>query len=133
MSRFADINVGDKVILPDGLLSPGRVAIVEKTTKTQFAAGGDRWLKNDGSKVGTARDAWHSCYVRFATPELIETCENYLTLVRLSQVCKLHLSPIQEHIAAAARARSRDDQLSLIDCLNKTAAILKTIPPFATK
>ncbi len=94
MSRLADINVGDKVILPDGPFSPGRVAIVEKTTKTQFTAGGDR------------------------------------TLAQLSQACKLYLSPIQEIVAAAVRAKDRDDQLSLIDHLEKTVAILKTIPPF---
>ena len=130
MSRLADINVGDKVIIPDGPFSPGRVAIAEKTTKTQFTAGGDRWLKNDGSRVGTARDAWHSYYARFATPELIEACENYRTLSQLSQTCKLYLSPIQEIVAAAVRAKDRDDQLSLIDHLEKTVAILKTIPPF---
>ena len=129
MSRFADINVGDKVILPDGRYSLGRVAIVEKTTKTQFTTGGARWLKDCGNQVGRARDGWHSCNAYPATPELIEACENYRVLERLYMECDRHLAVIQGQLVEARRAKNKGDQLKLIEYLGRVAATLKTISP----
>jgi len=129
MSRFVDISVGDKVILPDGRDSPGRVAIVEKTTKTQFTAGGARWLKDGGSQVGRAREWWHPRNAYPATPELIEACENYRVLGRLVVGCGRHLAVIQGQLVEATRAKNKGDQLKLIEYLGRVAATLETISP----
>jgi hypothetical protein len=73
--NFDDIKEGDQVVLPEhrlGGTDGGKVLVVEKVTKTQFVAGGKRFLKNGGRQVGTRSDPWHSapCAVR-ATLESI--------------------------------------------------------------
>ena len=67
--KFDDIQVGDQVIIPRG--NHGVVATVERVTKTQFIAGGERFMK-DGAKYGTSADIWHSRYARHATPEAVD-------------------------------------------------------------
>jgi len=129
MSHLRDVNVGDKVIIPGGPCSPGRVVVVEKTTKTQFTADGIRWLKDCGSKVGSSRNAWHFCRAYVATPELIEVCENYQTLSRLARECDRHLSAIQGQVTAAVRAKKKEDQLRFIESLGKVVDALKTVSP----
>jgi hypothetical protein len=73
--NFDDIKEGDQVALPGltyglGQTGAGKVLTVEKVTKTQFVAGGIRFLKNGGHQVGTCSDPWSQapCAVR-ATPE----------------------------------------------------------------
>jgi hypothetical protein len=129
MSHLRDVNVGDKVIIPGGPYSPGRVVVVEKTTKTQFTADGIRWLKDCGSKVGSSRSAWQKCRAYVATPELIEVCENYQTLSRLARECDRHLSAIQGQVTAAVRAKKKEDQLRFIESLGKVVDALKTVSP----
>jgi len=66
---FADVKVGDQVIVDPP--APGRriVCHVERVTATQFTAGGYRFTKNNGWQLGG--DAWHFATVKHATPELI--------------------------------------------------------------
>lgn len=73
--NFDDIKEGEQVVLPDrsyrlGQIDEGKVLTVERVTKTQFVAGGIRFLKNGGDQVGICSDRWNRapCAVR-ATPE----------------------------------------------------------------
>lgn len=72
---FDDIKVGDQVIIPRG--EHGTLATVEKVTKTQFTAGGVRFMKADGTKYGSNGDTWSRIcdWAKRATPEAIAALE----------------------------------------------------------
>lgn len=66
--RFADVKVGDQVIVDPPGSGHRIVCQVARVTATQFTAGGYRFTKG-GSHVGS--DSWHFATVKHATPELV--------------------------------------------------------------
>ena len=131
--KFPNINPGDLVILPwRDRRSPGRVATVERVTKTQFTAGEARWSRDRGVQIGTA-DAWrsyaagtHRKYAQPATPELIEACRAHGRL----ETARLRCDRLTNRLITSLRERFREacstsGKLQLAELLERVAALLE--------
>jgi hypothetical protein len=70
MASFEDVNVGDEVVIrPPQTRFPMEIARVERTTRTQFVAGGYRFRKDSGAQIGG--DGWRFAHVYHPNLELL--------------------------------------------------------------
>ena len=126
--KFDDVKVGDQVIIPRG--NHGTLATVEKVTKTQFTAGGVRFMKADGAEYGTRLDVWslHSPWARQATPEAIAALE-ILNAYDKSFDCAARLAKIvqtrQHNLNRRTRATEQHQQAT--ELLNQISPLLQQV------
>jgi ribosomal protein L24 len=123
---FDDIKVGDKVIIPRG--EHGTLATVEKVTKTQFTAGGVRFMKADGTKYGSNRDTWSRIcdWAKKATPEAIAALEilNAYTdtkrrVVPIASIVQTNLQNLYRYTSTVEEHRQATE------CLRKVVPLLE--------
>ena len=123
-----DIKVGDRVVLRYwGYGREQCVANVEKVTKTQFHAGGQRFRKSDGRRVFRG-SYWHAIP---ATPELIaeiETEQHNNTLIIESRRMMQSIDrKLGRCVANAKDPASTPDLTTIYECLMQAMSTIKEV------
>lgn len=92
MGKLDDLKVGDAVCVAESggwdrrILRLNR-GTVEKVTKTQVTALGDRWLKSTGCRVGSG-GGWSQEYLQRLTPEIEAEFEIDQLMFQAERDCK---------------------------------------------
>ena len=131
--KFDDIKVGDQVIIPGG--NHGVVATVERVTKTQFTAGGKRFMK-DGAEHGTGGvDVWSRTdrFARHATPEAVDRLnilnrydKFYSFVNRAVRVTQHRLMNLSRNTSTPEQCQQATETLQqLLPLLHQAADLLK--------
>ena len=123
-----DIEVGDKVVLRYlGYGGKRYVANVERVTKTQFHANGQRFRKSDGRRVFRG-SYWHAIP---ATPELIAEIEteqhNNTLIIESRRIMESIDRKLGRCVANAKDPTSTPDLTTIYDCLMQAMSTIKEV------